>query len=78
LTAGLKALNAQHTWKKLAELAGVSEVTIQFVGSGRAPGSPGLALRLARALNISVDRLLRPGPASIASCPHCGGALEGT
>jgi DNA-binding transcriptional regulator YdaS (Cro superfamily) len=77
LAAGLKALNAQYTWKKLAELVGVCVETLRFVGSGRKPGSPGLALRVARALNISVDRLLRPGPAQIATCRHCGGVLEG-
>jgi DNA-binding XRE family transcriptional regulator len=78
LTAALKNLHQRYTWPQLAELAGVSEVTLQFVGNGRGPGSPGLALRIARALNISVDRLLRQGPAPIVSCPHCGGALEGT
>jgi hypothetical protein len=71
LTAAMKGLHREYTWVQLAALCGVTTYTLRAVASGRTPGSPGLALRVARVAGISIDRVLTPGPTGTTHCPTC-------
>jgi hypothetical protein len=71
LSAALKGLHKTYTWGQLAELCGVSALTIRCVANGRGNGSPGLALRVARVAGISIDRVLTPGPTGTTHCQTC-------
>ncbi|MEZ4294216.1 MAG: helix-turn-helix transcriptional regulator [Polyangiaceae bacterium] len=66
--------NARHqygSWRALAAALGVTYEAVIKVGHGKHPVSPGLVLRLARALRVPVESLYRP--LTVASvCPTCG------
>ncbi|WP_437324142.1 hypothetical protein [Sorangium sp. So ce381] len=72
LRAALKNLNRSRTWAELAREIGVCRNTLRSVANGWAPGSAGLALRVARLAGLGIERILTPGPVSSAACPTCG------
>lgn len=76
LRASLKTARGLFgTWTCLAAAMYVSSVTIENAAAGRMPVSPAVAIRLARALGVPLDALLRPGLRPVkAPCPTCGGA----
>ena|SRR5436190_9427840 len=55
----------------LAEVMGVSQKTLSNFLYGMTDGSPGLAMRAARAAGTPVETLLG-SLASVHHCPHCG------
>lgn len=59
----------------LAEVMGVSPKTLGNFLYGMTGGSPGLALRAAKAAGTPVEQLLG-GLASVGRCPHCGATWE--
>ena len=50
------------TQAELAELAGITRVSVNAIEGGRMVPSVLLALKLARALGVTVDELFRIGP----------------
>ncbi|WP_437757188.1 hypothetical protein [Sorangium sp. So ce1389] len=72
LRAVLQNLNRTRTWAQIAREIGVCTNTVRHAGTGRTPGSAGLALRVARLAGLGLDRILSPGPVSSAACPTCG------
>lgn len=75
LRATLHGLHRDRTWVEIAREIGVCVNTLAQVANGRAPGSAGLALRVARLAGIGLDRVLTPGPAGTSCCPSCGRPL---
>ncbi|WP_437639403.1 hypothetical protein [Sorangium sp. So ce854] len=72
LRAVLQNLNRTRTWAEIAREIGVCTNTVRHAGTGRSPGSAGLALRVARLAGLSIERILTPGPVSSTACPTCG------
>ncbi|WP_437624909.1 hypothetical protein [Sorangium sp. So ce1151] len=72
LRAVLQNLNRTRTWAQIAREIGVCTNTVRHAGTGRSPGSAGLALRVARLAGLGLDRILSPGPVSSTACPACG------
>lgn len=60
------------SWRCLGDALHVTYEAVIKVGHGKHPVSPGLVIRLARALGATVDSLYRPPMAVGARCPHCG------
>ncbi|WP_437902927.1 helix-turn-helix transcriptional regulator [Sorangium sp. So ce327] len=72
LRAALKNLRAAYgSWECLAEVMGMSPVTLQGIAGGRDAGSPGTVQRAAKAAGITVEQLLG-GLAAADRCPTCG------
>jgi len=72
LRAALKNLRlAYGTWSCLAEVMGVPSKTLKKIANGQINGSPGMALRTARAAGIPFERLIG-GIISADRCPSCG------
>src|SRR5262245_26646317 len=59
------------SWQKLADAMGVTRETIQAKGTGRKPLTAEIAVRLAKAVRVPLDALLRP-PTDTSICPYCG------
>ncbi|WP_434047136.1 MULTISPECIES: transcriptional regulator [Sorangium] len=72
LRAALQNLNRTRTWAEIAREIGVCTNTVRHAGTGRSPGSAGLALRVARLAGLGLERILNPGPVSSMACPACG------
>lgn len=67
--------NARQTfgsWHRLGEALHVTYKAVISVGHAKRPVSPGLVIRLARMLGVTVDSLCRPPVVVGARCPHCG------
>jgi len=61
------------TWACLGEVMGVSINTLAHAAQLRGPhGSPGLALRAARAAGTTVEHILAGKLAPVGVCPTCG------
>lgn len=60
------------SWRDLATALHVTYEAVIKVGHGKHPVSPGLVIRLARALGVTVESLYRPPMAVGSRCPHCG------
>jgi hypothetical protein len=72
LRAALKNLRAAYgTWACLAEVMGMPTRSIRAIASGQFAGSPGTAMRAARAAGTTIERLLGR-PVAADRCPHCG------
>lgn len=72
LRAVLQNLNRTRTWAQIAREIGVCTNTVRHAGTGRTPGSAGLALRVARLAGLGLDRILSPGPVDAGKCDRCG------
>lgn len=73
LRAVLKNLRrAYGSWACLAEVMGVSQVTLERSASKKSCASPGLALRAARAAGMHVETMLSGELSSAGRCPTCG------
>lgn len=59
------------TWRCLADAMRVPLKGLEHVYRGRSPVSAAIAVRLARALGVSVESLYR-APTDAKRCPHCG------
>ncbi|KYF62444.1 hypothetical protein BE11_21805 [Sorangium cellulosum] len=68
----LQNLNRTRTWAEIAREIGVCTNTVRHAGTGRTPGSAGLALRVARLAGLGLDRFLSPGPVDAGKCDRCG------
>ncbi|WP_437900618.1 transcriptional regulator [Sorangium sp. So ce124] len=72
LRAALRNLRALYgTWACLAEVMGMPTRSIRAIASGKYAGSPGTAMRAARAAGTTIERLLGR-PVAADRCPHCG------
>lgn len=72
LRAALRNLRGLYgTWACLAEVMGMQPRTIRAIASGKYAGSPGTAMRAARAAGTTIERLLGR-PVAADRCPHCG------
>ncbi|WP_438035460.1 transcriptional regulator [Sorangium sp. So ce204] len=72
LRAALRNLRALYgTWACLAEVMGMPTRSIRAIASGQYGGSPGTAMRAARAAGTTIERLLGR-PVAADRCPHCG------
>ena len=60
------------SWSCLAEAMDVSQATLATAATGRGRGSPGLALRAARAAGSTVEAILEGKITPANACPHCG------
>ena len=61
------------SWSCLAEVMAVPKSTLSGACKTRAPkGSPGLALRTARAAGTTVEHILSGKIAPVGTCPTCG------
>lgn len=77
LRIALKNLRrAFGSWSCLAEVLGVSAASVEAVANGHDRGSPGLALRAARASGVPIERILSGKLAAADRCPTCGHAAE--
>ncbi|WP_434047149.1 MULTISPECIES: transcriptional regulator [Sorangium] len=72
LRAVLQNLNRTRTWAEIAREIGVCTNTVRHAGTGRSPGSAGLALRVARLAGLGLERILSPGPVDAGKCDRCG------
>ena len=78
LRQALKNLRLRFgTWSCLAEVMGVPEGSlVNAASSKRGLGSPGLALRAARAAGSTVEAVLAGKLTPAGVCPTCGAAKE--
>jgi hypothetical protein len=67
---------AYGTWSVLAEVMGVSVVTLHNIGRGKR-GSHGIAVLAARAAGLPVEEVLSGGIALAKHCPLCGAPHRG-
>ncbi|MDC0679189.1 MULTISPECIES: helix-turn-helix domain-containing protein [Sorangium] len=72
LRAALRNLRGLYgTWACLAEVMGMQPRTLRAIASGKYAGSPGTAMRAARAAGTTIERLLGR-PVAADRCPNCG------
>ena len=77
LCQALKNLRLRFgSWSCLAEVMDISEATLSSAATGRGRGSPGLALRAARAAGSTVEAILSGKLTPAGSCPLCGASAE--
>lgn len=73
LRAVLKNLRHAHgSWKRVAEITGVSLNTLYGVAKSMDFGSMNVAVRVARAAQMPVEHLLDGTLWSASHCRHCG------
>lgn len=59
-------------WRSLSKLLRFDETTVIKSGNGSRTITASMAFRLARALGVTVDDLLRGRVTDLATCPRCG------
>lgn len=74
LRAAITSLRHQHgTWKRLAEVTGVSRHTLYGIAKGTDFGSVSIAFWIAKAAGVTLEHLLGDKLVAAADlCPTCG------
>jgi hypothetical protein len=60
------------SWQALATRSGVEVHTLKYAASARGTATPGVAIRVARAAGVPVERILDGSWPLPGMCPHCG------
>jgi len=68
---------AYGTWACLAEVMNLPKGSVCKVANGQEKGSPGMALRAARAAGMPLERVLSSALMPADMCPTCGRSADG-